>query len=339
MPKAATETPVMEKNLLLISEVAEDHSFATEVARAGGYQLLIAKNSAEACMQVGKFKDLTVFTDISTEVEFKAFDDNFRPLIGETAPLIHPNRVHLIGPEGVDSIRNLGRSGIFGHYIVRRYGNPQDAGAHYGKILRGLTTKQGLGLGDLISPIGSINIIKLGHSSEKIPALKKIHTFLTEETSYDERMSQVIVNAVDELLMNAIYDAPPDSSGEQKLKKVRRDTPLELTGNNSVELQMGFDGTYAAFTVIDRFGAINKLKLLTHLFESFSREKYQVNEGQAGAGVGLATTFRTGGSLVFLSEPGVRTEVTVFFKKTNSFKDFRTQFRFISVHVGAAEEK
>ena len=63
-------------------------------------------------------------------------------------------------------MRNLGRSGIFGHHIVRRYGNPQYAGNHYGKIMRGLTSKQGVGLGDLISAIGSIDIIKLDHSSE-----------------------------------------------------------------------------------------------------------------------------------------------------------------------------
>ena len=48
------------------------------------------------------------------------------------------------------------------------------------------------------------------------------------------------------------------------------------------------------------------------------------------SGIGLATVFRSGGSFFFVSESRNRTEVTVFFRKLDSFRDFKDQFKFIS---------
>ena len=132
-------------------------------------------------------------------------------------------------------------------------------------------------------------------------------------------------------MMNAIYDAPEEAPGASAA--ISRSAPIELQGKRAVDFRMGFDGDYASFTVMDRFGTINKGKLLTHLMRMYVNKEYQVNDAVMGAGLGLAATFRTGGSLLFVTEPGVRSEVTVFFKQTSSFKEFRKQFRFVSIHL------
>jgi hypothetical protein len=97
-----------------------------------------------------------------------------------------------------------------------------------------------------------------------------------------------------------------------------------------VEIQVGFDGKYAGVTAVDHFGSLDKSKLLSHMSKIYTEEEYKVKTSVAGAGIGLATVFRTGGSFFFCSESRTRTEVTVFFKRTDNFREFRDQFRFLS---------
>ena len=49
----------------------------------------------------------------------------------------------------------------------------------------------------------------------------------------------------------------------------------------------------------------------------------------AGAGIGLATTFRGGGSLIFMSEKNSRTEVCVIFERLDNIREFKDQFRYV----------
>ena len=324
----------MKTTLLSISDRPDDLEFATEVAKAADLRLISVPNSTEARKRCTKpDHDTVFFVDVSTPELFTEFEKNFSEMIGEDKSKINTNFVHLIGFETIETIQSLAKSNIFGHYILRKYGEPKDAGSYYGRIVKGLAVQPGFGLAHLVSSQASIRIIKLGHSDEKSKILASLMEFLNNETTFNDRMANIIVTAVDELVMNAIYDAPVSPEGDQELKSTSRDTPIPLTGRRSVELQMGYDGEYFAFTAIDRFGSLNKRKLLSHLFNS--RSEYQLDASIAGAGLGLATTFKTGGSLVFLSEPEVRSEATVFFKRAPSFKEFRNQFRFISVHVAA----
>jgi hypothetical protein len=95
-------------------------------------------------------------------------------------------------------------------------------------------------------------------------------------------------------------------------------------------MNVGFDGVYVAISAVDHFGSLDKAKLLKHISRLYSDEEYKIKTAVAGAGIGLATVFRSGGSFYFVSENRVRTEVTVFFKKTDNFREFKDQFRFIS---------
>jgi hypothetical protein len=88
--------------------------------------------------------------------------------------------------------------------------------------------------------------------------------------------------------------------------------------------------TASALTAIDLFGSLDKNKLLSHISKIYTDEEYKVKTSVAGAGIGLATVFRSGGSFFFVSEARVRTEVTVFFKRTDSFREFKDQFKFLS---------
>jgi hypothetical protein len=95
-------------------------------------------------------------------------------------------------------------------------------------------------------------------------------------------------------------------------------------------MHVGYDGEYIAVSVGDNFGSLDKAKLLNHMSKVYTESEYKLKATSAGAGIGLAQVFRSGGSFVFVSESRVKTEVSVIFRKTDNYREFREQFRFIS---------
>ena len=143
-------------------------------------------------------------------------------------------------------------------------------------------------------------------------------------------MAAVIANAVDELLMNAMFDAPVDDLGKPLYSNTARSSVFKLEGKGAVELHVGFDGDHLGITAVDFYGSLDKTKLLSHISKNYTQQEYKVKSNVAGAGIGLSTVFRSGGSFFFVSESRVRTEVTVIFRRADSYREFRDQFRFIS---------
>jgi hypothetical protein len=326
--------------LILVSERDDDIQFGGEVATAAKLNFKHAKSPKEAVSILGKAKgdamaNAMILADLSQSGQLKDFQDALSTYIGKEKNKVSPNNVHFIGAEHLSEKDLLGCFNMFGHFIIRNYGDPKEAGRHYGRIVQGYRGNDEIKVSSLLSDSGSIRIIKLKNSTEKSAFIDQVREYLSNETSFVERSIFVIINAVDELLMNAIYDAPTTQSGKEKYSMTLRDTPIDLEGQQSVELQMGYDGEYVAFTVVDRFGSVNKTKLLSKVFASYMEEEYQVDLSRAGAGLGLATTFRTGGSLLIYSKPKEKTAVTVFFKQTENYRDFKKQFKFISVHISS----
>lgn len=319
---------------MLISSNQEDQGFASEIATSIGVPFLAVPSSKEAVPALAPDGQDILFVDISTEAQCKEFSERFKDRIGTQPGNISARNVHIITGEEIDWISSLVNASQFGHVVIRKYGNVKEAGQYYSRLVKSLRQRGEFGMESLLTSCSGISIMKINHSTEKSNILEKIRKFLMDEAAFSERVVEIVLNGVDEILMNAIYDAPVDESGNQRLAKIPRDTPIALDERTSVELQTGFDGEHVAFKVVDRFGSLERKKLLKHLFSSHDRTQFELNSAVANAGIGLATTFRTGASLMFLSEKGVRTEVTTFFKLSKSFREFKNQFRFVSIHVG-----
>ena len=174
-----------------------------------------------------------------------------------------------------------------------------------------------------------IQVVKLQATNQKQDAVEAVKNYLLA-VKFQSRMAAVIANSVDELLMNAMFDAPVDEVGRTLYDSTARSTVIKLDGKNAVEMHVGYDGEYVAISAVDLFGSLDKVKLLKHISKIYTDEEYRVKTQVAGAGIGLATVFRSGGSFFFVSESRVKTEVTVFFRRTENFREFRDQFRFLS---------
>jgi hypothetical protein len=317
------------KSLLLISGRPEDRNFAVEVALTSGLSLQSVTDFKEAAEIIAGDGASVIFADASTEAQYQDLENAIQETVGLFSDRVNSNQFHFLSSSELERVPYLIKSPIFGHFIHRNYGDPKEAGQHYGRLVRTTQMDKAFGLANLLSPQARIQVVKLQQSTQKQDAVEAIRNYLLA-ARFQNRMATVIASAVDELIMNAIFDAPVDAMGKQLLASTPRSTKIELEGPNAVELHLGYDGKYVALQAVDHYGSLDKQKLMNHISKIYTEDEYKVRSETAGAGIGLATVFRSGGSFFFVSESRVRTEVTVFFKRTDTFREFKDQFRFIS---------
>lgn len=316
------------KSLLLISNKPEDKAFAQEVAIAAQLTLLVAQTPKEGMEILASEETSVLMVDASSESQYQELEAAIQNSVGLFSERVNSNSTHFISSDDIEKTPYLIQSPLFGNFIMRNYGDPKAAGQHYGRIVRGTLAEQAFGISRLLKPGTKIQVVKFKLSTQKQDAVEAVKNYLIA-AKFQSRMATVVANAVDELLMNAMFDAPVDELGKPVLSSTARNAKLNLEGQHSIEMQVGFDGQYVGVAAVDLFGSLDKAKLLSFISKLYIEEEYKVRTSSAGAGIGLATVFRSGGSLVFVSESRVKTEVTVLFGKTSNFREFKDQFRFL----------
>lgn len=319
----------MAKTLLLISENAQDLEFAQRVSKIAELDLKAVKTANQAIDLIKDDNTAVIFTDISTESLYRKFEELIDTEIGLFSDKINPNAIHFISGSPLEKNPYAAESPLFGHYVSRNYKNPVEAGDHYGRFVKIMTSGRPFGLEKLLGKNASVQTKILTNSLQKQPAVEAVKGYLVK-AKFQSRTVGVIANAVDEILMNAIFDAPTDPAGKPLYSTTLRTAQFELNARQTVQMQIGFDGKYVAITARDLFGSLEKKKLLNHISKTYIEEEYKVKNAVAGAGIGLATIFQSGGSFIFLSDAQEMTEVTVLFKRCDNFREFREQFNFIS---------
>jgi hypothetical protein len=320
----------MSKNLLLISNDPADQIFSSEISKKANLNLIHVKDPLEGARTIAEKEVAVSFIDASLPATYEIFEKALQESVGLFSDKLNPNFIHFLSSQDFDKAEYLCKSPLFGHFVFKNYQSaPAEAGQHYGKVVRASLLERAFGLSQIVDAGIKVQTVKLISSAQKTDAVEAVRTFAVA-AKFQDRMASMIANAVDELLLNAIYDAPVDQLGKPIYNTISRSTVLELTGHAEVQMAVSFDGTYISVTVTDQHGSLNKPKLLTHLSKVYVKEEYKVKSSVAGAGIGLANVFLTGGSFFFTSEAGTKTEVTIFFKKADNYRQFRDQFRFIS---------
>jgi len=315
--------------LIAITQLPEDIQFLAEIAARSGMSLRKPPDMQVAMRMMSEEENAAIFVDASTRAHYDRFELAVQDSFGLFSARVSSNRIHYLSSEDIFQVPYLIASPLFGSYIRRNYSDVSSVADHYARVVTSGLHHRGFGLANLNSPGVRLQSIRLTNSAQKQEAVDEVKNYLVA-LKFQTRMASVIANAVDELLMNAMFDAPTDATGRHLYDATARSSVIELSGKSSVELQVTFDGTYVALTAIDLYGSIDKSKLLAAISAIYRDQEYRVRQGVAGAGLGLATVFHSGGSFLFSSEQGVRTEVTVFFRKTDNFREFKNQFRFIS---------
>lgn len=135
--------------------------------------------------------------------------------------------------------------------------------------------------------------------------------------SYRDRIKLV----AEELLMNAIYDAPCDPISRAPLfNHLPRTELVQLAPPQQGWLSYCFDGTKVCLSVRDPFGALKPDVIFKYLKNSYSPDPQDINssQGKGGAGRGLHQIVESSDELIFNLAPGKKTEViSVIYTETD----------------------
>ncbi len=118
---------------------------------------------------------------------------------------------------------------------------------------------------------------------------------------------------VEELLMNAIYDAPTDPHGTALYNHLPRKQVITLDTHLQSNFKFATDGNMVALSVIDPFGSLTKEVIVKYLKSCYDGQAGSLNEGKGGAGRGLHQIIENADLTIFNVKKGQKTEVISLF--------------------------
>jgi hypothetical protein len=150
----------------------------------------------------------------------------------------------------------------------------------------------------------------VGGSAEKDEALQELLADAQKFGLSDEKLRRIEV-AADELMLNAVYDAPRGDDGKPLYADIDRRTPVALGAQAQVRARWGCDGRNFVISVADRFGALTQRTAAQHVARVLdARSPRRPISAGGGSGLGLVLSYTAANALVVHVDPGRFTEVT-----------------------------
>lgn len=293
--------------------------------------LISVDTPAKACEEILSDPASLVVIDAGTSELYHRFEKTVSDKIGLFSALINPNHLFFVAPRPFHDCQYLRQSQIFGHFVQRKYGENDQV--LVSRLFRAAAAERGLSIEQYFQAGARSQTIRITKTLQKRVVVESLKNHLLK-IGFKPRASTIIANAADELIMNAIFDAPVDELGRQVHNQTPRNASFGLEGKNVIELKIVFDGKTLGLSVADFHGALDRKKLIgKHLGRSYESTPYEAKAVLASAGLGLSQVYRTCGGIIFSCEVGGKTEVNLFYKKTASFREFKDQFRFLSTFV------
>lgn len=183
------------------------------------------------------------------------------------------------------------------------------------------------GLDKLISPETVIHGHVVAEFRDKVTCLAKVADFV-EHSGIPARYRDPIQQCCDELLMNALYDAPVDANGTHLFAHVSPRLRMTQRTAQTVAVQYAYDGRRFAISVRDSFGTLQREVLLRYLHKCLHTD-HQLDRKAGGAGVGLYLVLNSASTVYFHVLPKIATEAVCIFD-TGAAKPGLAQFGFLT---------
>ena len=191
--------------------------------------------------------------------------------------------------------------------MLRKFSDPNFAGVE--KYLSYGASIQGLDIVDVSTKRSALERVEksvshLGNGAEE----KRFQ-------EYARRVSEL----VDELVLNAIFDANP------AMRDVSRSLDFSLLQSEAVQVRWGFDGEVFAVSVRDYFGNLSKETIIEYLAEGHNSEKFW--QDRKSAGLGFRLVFERMHQFIVNVEPGKMTEIICLLRFEKRFRDFDSRLK------------
>jgi hypothetical protein len=135
-----------------------------------------------------------------------------------------------------------------------------------------------------------------------------------EERGIRRQVRTAIGQVCEELLMNALYDAPVDEQGKQIFAEVDPHDRIDTLSPRPVSIRYAATETQFAVAVRDRFGLLAKDTILAYINKCLHSEQ-QIDRKTYGAGLGLYLVANAAAGYVVNVAHGMATEVVCTFDR------------------------
>jgi hypothetical protein len=135
-----------------------------------------------------------------------------------------------------------------------------------------------------------------------------------EERSIRRQVRSAIAQVCEELLMNALYDAPVDDDGNQVFAEVDPHARVESMSPRPVSIRYAATDSQFAVAVRDRFGRLAKGTILSYIKKCLTSAQ-QIDRKTYGAGLGLYLVANAAAGYVVNVAYGMATEVVCTFDR------------------------
>lgn len=153
-----------------------------------------------------------------------------------------------------------------------------------------------------------------------------------------ETATEFLRMTANELTTNAVYNAPVDANNVPKYEQTDRKNKVVLLDSETVEISFCYDEQYVGIAVADKFGRLDREKIVRHLVKCVNNIEFVENK-KGGAGAGIYLAYYVSNQFIINLEAGNRLEAICILEKSKRYKEYRsriTSFNYFKKLGGAA---
>jgi len=185
------------------------------------------------------------------------------------------------------------------------------------------------GLEKYLAPGTSIKELIVRGSSHR----ERYHRTISEyaqQHQLGQNICRLLYGISEEMLMNAVYDAPV-ASGIGYYRDLPRDLPIELRPKEYAKLRFAFDGEIFGISAVDPFGALKRDRLFKYLKKVLHRHDSEslIDSKKGGAGLGIFKILYSSHALICNVDPNNCTEIIALIDVQDQLRDFSRMARSI----------
>jgi hypothetical protein len=167
------------------------------------------------------------------------------------------------------------------------------------------------GFENLMAPGTPIHARVVGDYQEKSRCMSGVSEFV-EQAKVPRKYRAPIEQCIDEMVMNALYDAPVDAQGNHLFSGIPMRARITMRTEQSVVVRYACDGKQFAVSVRDAFGTLERATVLRYLHKCLHAEQ-PIDRKAGGAGLGLYLMVNASTAVTFQVLPGIATEALCLF--------------------------
>jgi hypothetical protein len=312
-----------QNTIVLVSRNAVDYLFAEQVAKNLGVRFAKAESKDQLheilCANIGCF----ILWDYDSVLEKRPEDfEKHRVWHRVFAISSHPLRDSIVP----------GNFHLFSKYLLRNFS--LEATKVYSYIIHNILLSNpfethAAGIDDL-----QIQKSRISNSARKTATLEALSIILEKKT-IPKRIASSIIRATDELILNAVFDAPTDLKGKHFKHSLDRGEEFDLSRREEVEIELISAQSFLQISVTDYFGSLHKEDFIPLLAKNFSKQEIagDAESTKADRGLGLYQILNSGLSLQCVIEEGKRTRMSLVVPWVANVRELRDSFRFFCLRM------